>query len=143
LVVVRQCTRPGVDRRTAIGKQFLELVDSVVAELGGADHVSAARMVLVRQFATAALVAEQETAQLLRGEPVSPADLIALTGTMSRLAARLGLTGDAGEAIDVAPSEEKIAADLANDAAIAAAWRVDEVAGNAGPRRFGARVRRS
>ena len=74
-----------------LARRFRDIAGAVVADLGGADVVSEARMQLVRRFAAAACLAEQLEARLARGEEINLADHALLSSTLTRLAQRIGI----------------------------------------------------
>jgi len=57
---------PGIDGRSPTAKRYKDLVCIIVADQGGADMLSEARMQLIRRFAAAACLAEQMEARVAR-----------------------------------------------------------------------------
>ncbi len=82
---------PGVDGRSAVARRYHDIVAAIAADQGGADHMSEARLQLVRRFAAAAVLAEQLEARLARGEAIDVGQHAHLSSTLCRLAQRIGL----------------------------------------------------
>ena len=61
-------TLPGVDGRSAVARRYHDICAAIASDQGGVEHMTEARLQLVRRFAAAAVLAEQMEAKLARGE---------------------------------------------------------------------------
>ena len=87
-----------VDGRTAIARRYRDVAGSLIADHGGADRLSEARLQLVRRLAGLCVLCESVEARIADG--AKDVDLTAysqLCNTMSRIATRLGLNRVAKE----------------------------------------------
>jgi hypothetical protein len=98
---------PGIDGRSPTAKRYKDLVCIIVADQGGADMLSEARMQLIRRFAAAACLAEQMEARVVAGEKIDLEEHAKLSSTLVRIVNHLGLervprdvTPYVGEVID-------------------------------------------
>jgi hypothetical protein len=82
---------PGVDGRSAVARRYRDLASQIVADQGGLDRCSEARLQLIRRFAAASVLAEQLEARLANGEGIDVAEHAALASTLVRLAAKIGI----------------------------------------------------
>ncbi|WP_256750310.1 hypothetical protein [Mesorhizobium sp. Mes31] len=79
----------GVDRRTAGGRRYAEILDSILAAIGGT--VRDEQMILARRAASIALVCESEDARLANGEVIDGTAYVTLANALSRLFESLGI----------------------------------------------------
>jgi hypothetical protein len=82
---------PGVDGRSAGARRYRDLVLEIVADQGGAEHCASARLVLIRRFAAAAVLAEGLEAQFVDGNPIDIGEHAQLCSSLVRLAQRIGI----------------------------------------------------
>jgi hypothetical protein len=80
-----------VDGRTQVARRYTDLVAAVVADMGGADNMSEARMQLARRFSALAVQAEQMETRLANGEQIDIGEYSQLTSTLVRVVSRLGI----------------------------------------------------
>lgn len=92
---------PGVDGRSLVARRYRDIAAQIIADMGGIDRCSEAKLQLVRRFSAVAVLAEQMEARLARGETVDVAEFSALASTAVRIAQRIGLER---RARDVTPS---------------------------------------
>ncbi len=84
-------TLPGVDGRTAIARRYHDICAAIAADQGGVEHMSEARLQLVRRFAAAACIAEEMEACLANGEDIDVQRHAHLCSTMVRIVSRIGI----------------------------------------------------
>jgi hypothetical protein len=82
---------PNVDGRGLIARRFRDVVAAVIADQGGLDLLSEARLQLIRRFAACCVLAEALEARLANGEEIDLAQHSTLTSTMVRVAQRIGI----------------------------------------------------
>jgi hypothetical protein len=82
---------PDVDGRSALARRFRDIVAQLVADQGGADRLSEARLQLLRRFAAAAVLAEELEGKLARGQAIDLAEHALLSSTLVRIAQRIGI----------------------------------------------------
>ena len=82
---------PGLDGRSATARRFRDLVNAVVADMGGLDRCSEIKIGLLRRFAAATVQAELLEARMVNGEQIDIGQLCTLASTAVRIASRLGL----------------------------------------------------
>jgi hypothetical protein len=82
---------PGIDGRSEIARRYRDVVSAIIADQGGNDRCAEARIQLIRRFAACSVIAEILEAKLARGEVIDPAEHAAVTGTMTRVASRIGI----------------------------------------------------
>ena len=82
---------PGLDGRSATARRFRDLVNAVVADMGGLDRCSEIKIGLLRRFAAATVQAELLEARMVNGEQIDIGQLCMLASTSVRIASRLGL----------------------------------------------------
>jgi hypothetical protein len=97
---------PDVDGRSVIARRYRDIVNAIVGDQGGIDHISEVRLQLVRRFAAAAVLAERMEAALARGEEIDVDQHGVLSSTLVRIAQRLGL---ARRAKNITPLSEYLA----------------------------------
>jgi hypothetical protein len=81
----------GVDMRSAIGRRYKDLTSQMVADQGGRDRCSEARLQLIRRFAACAVLAEVLEGKLATGAAIDVAEHALLSSTLVRLASRIGI----------------------------------------------------
>jgi hypothetical protein len=79
------------DKRGAAYRKIAELIDSLEADLGGADRLSTAERRLVRHAALSAAMIEDLATRWLEGEPIDPAVLATLCSNERRTYETCGL----------------------------------------------------
>ena len=82
---------PNVDGRSMVARRYRDIAAQIVADQGGAERMSEARMQLVRRFAAASVLAEQLEARLVNGEQIDIAEHAQLSSTLTRLVQRIGV----------------------------------------------------
>jgi hypothetical protein len=82
---------PDVDGRSILYKRFKDIARLVAADQGGLDALSEARVQLVRRFAATCVMAEQLEANMCNGLPIDINQHTALSSTLVRLGARIGI----------------------------------------------------
>jgi hypothetical protein len=82
---------PDVDGRCQLYKRFREIARLVAADQGGLDALSEARVQLVRRFAATCVMAEQLEANMCNGLEIDINKHTALSSTLVRLGARIGI----------------------------------------------------
>jgi hypothetical protein len=82
---------PGVDNRLVIARRYRDLLSELVADMGGLETMTQARMQLCRRFAALSVQAESMEAKLAQGEQISLTDHSLISSTLCRLASRLGI----------------------------------------------------
>jgi hypothetical protein len=82
---------PDVDGRCLLYKRFREIARLVAADQGGLDALSEARVQLVRRFAATCVMAEQLEANMCNGLEIDINQHTALSSTLVRLGARIGI----------------------------------------------------
>lgn len=82
---------PGVDGRSREARRYREIVHALLADAGPIEQIGAAKRELIRRFAGAALLAEQQEAKITRGEAVDASEHATLCSLLTRLAARIGI----------------------------------------------------
>ena len=82
---------PNSDGRTKLSRRYRDVLAAIASDQGGADHLSEARIQLVRRFAAAACLAEEMEAKLVNGEAINLAEHALLCSTLVRLAQRIGI----------------------------------------------------
>ena len=66
-------------------------MSAVASDQGGAEHLSEARLQLIRRFSATSVLAEQLEALLARGEEINIREYSLLVSTMVRVAQRIGI----------------------------------------------------
>jgi hypothetical protein len=82
---------PDVDGRSLLYKRFKDIARLVAADQGGLDALSEARVQLVRRFAATCVMAEQIEANMCNGLEIDINQHTALSSTLVRLGARIGI----------------------------------------------------
>ena len=80
------------DQRSAHARRFKDVAGALIADAGGAENCSEARLQLVRRLAGVAVAAESMEAALAAGEAVDLGLYATMCSTATRIAARLGLS---------------------------------------------------
>jgi hypothetical protein len=103
---------PNVDGRSLVARRYRDIVYAVASDQGGAEHLSEARLQLIRRFSGTCVLSEQMEARLARGEKINVQEYSLLVSTMVRVIQRIGIDRVPR---DVAPSLaeylEKVAAE--------------------------------
>jgi hypothetical protein len=82
---------PNVDGRSLIARRYRDVSNAIIVDQGGIDQCSESRLQLIRRFAAAAVLAEQLESKLANGEQIDIAQHAALSSTLVRLAAKIGI----------------------------------------------------
>jgi hypothetical protein len=82
---------PDVDGRSIIARRYRDIVAALVSDQGGAEHLSEARLHLIRRFSAASVLAEQMEARIARGEQINIQEYSMLVSTTVRIVQRIGL----------------------------------------------------
>jgi hypothetical protein len=82
---------PKLDGRSSAARRFRDLVNSYIADMGGADSCSDIKLGLLRRLAAVTVQAEVLEAKMINGEQVDIATLCTLASTTVRLSQRLGI----------------------------------------------------
>jgi hypothetical protein len=80
-----------VDGRSLVARRFRDIASAITTDQGGADHLSEARLQLVRRFAAAAVIAEQMESDLANGKPIDVAQHALLCSSLVRIARQIGV----------------------------------------------------
>jgi hypothetical protein len=81
---------PDVDKRSAVGRRFHDIVSALTIDAGGRD-LPEARTQLIRRFAAASVVAEMMEAKLAAGEEINITEHCQLCSTLVRISQRIGV----------------------------------------------------
>lgn len=84
-----------VDGRSALSRRYRDITAALVSDAGGFDHMSEARKVLCRTFASTAVMLERLDAQLVNGGAVDVNQYAQLASTLVRIANKIGLNRSA------------------------------------------------
>ena len=82
---------PNVDGRSIIARRFRDIISAMIADQGGADQCSEARIQLIRRFAAAAVQAELMEAKLASGNAIDVKKHALLCSTMVRVLRHIGV----------------------------------------------------
>src|SRR3954462_12213178 len=82
---------PNVDGRSLIARRYRDIAAQLVADMGGMERCSEARLQLIRRFAAAAVLAEQMEANLANGVSIDTQEHANLSSTLVRIAQRIGI----------------------------------------------------
>jgi hypothetical protein len=82
----------GRDGRSITCRRFRDLVKSLIADAGGVEACSTAKLQLLRRLAAASVLAEMMEAKGLDGEQFNVAEFCNLASTALRLSAKVGLS---------------------------------------------------
>jgi hypothetical protein len=96
---------PGIDQRSAIARRFRDVMCAVVADSGGADRLSEARLQLIRRFSALVVQAESMEGAFVDGKPFDFEAHARISSTLVRLAVRIGLKRTAK---DITPTLSEI-----------------------------------
>lgn len=92
---------PRVDGRTLMARRWQELASNLIGDAGGADHVSTAKMILLKRLAATAAMLEEIEARYISSAPVDVQEYIALSQLAARLANSVGLSRKARQVPDL------------------------------------------
>jgi hypothetical protein len=79
------------DQRSSIARRYRDLIAETVADAGGLDECSQAKLQLIRRLAALSVQLEQFEAKLADGGEIDIGQYTALTSTLVRVIARLGV----------------------------------------------------
>jgi hypothetical protein len=96
---LRLLSREALDGRTVARKQFDAIASGIAKDLGGEDQLSTVQKHLVEAFAGCAVTLNHINAQALLGQPIDIMAYSTAVSTLVRVAAKLGLTRVAREAM--------------------------------------------
>jgi hypothetical protein len=82
---------PDVDGRSVVARRYRDIICAVISDQGGAEHLSEARLQLIRRFSAASVLSEQIEARLARGEQIDIREYSLLVSTIVRVARRIGI----------------------------------------------------
>jgi hypothetical protein len=80
-----------VDQRSSIARRYRDLMAEAIADSGGVDECSQARLQLIRRLAALSVQLEQLEAKLADGADIDIAEYTSLTSTLVRVVSRLGI----------------------------------------------------
>jgi hypothetical protein len=107
---------PDVDGRSLLARRFRDIQNAIVADQGGPQHLSEARLQLIRRFAASAVLAEQLESKLANGEEIDVSQHALLCSSLVRIANKIGINRIAK---DVTPSLSDILREHGHDGAVA------------------------
>jgi hypothetical protein len=90
---------PDVDGRSGVARRYRDIASQIIADQGGVDRISEARMQLVRRFAAASVLAELLEARVANGEQIDIAEHAQLVSTLVRIAQRIGIDRKLGHVV--------------------------------------------
>jgi hypothetical protein len=82
----------GRDARSVTARRFRDLVGQLLADAGGIENCSVAKILLLRRLAACSVLAEMMEAKAVDGEDVNIGEICTLASTAVRLTARVGLS---------------------------------------------------
>jgi hypothetical protein len=82
---------PDIHSCFAASRRYGEIVEALVNDQGGADHLSEARLQLIHRFAAYALLAEQIEAGLMRGDEINVGEHASVCNMLMRIGQTIGL----------------------------------------------------
>lgn len=109
-VRVKLRTLNDLDRRTRAAQDAFALRDALADDLGGWNHLSAAKRELVESAAVLGAVVKDASASYLGGRPVDLTELMALMNVQRRLLTTLGLERQARNITPLASLNEQLLA---------------------------------
>jgi hypothetical protein len=80
-----------VDQRSSVARRYRDLMAEAIADAGGIDACSQARLQLIRRLAALSVQLEQLEAKLADGAEIDIAEYTSLTSTLVRVVSRLGI----------------------------------------------------
>jgi hypothetical protein len=90
---------PGVDQRSSAARRYRDITSTLCIDQGGVDHLSEARLQLIRRLSACAVLAEALEARLVAGEKISIEEHAQLVSSMVRLVGKLGIDRRAKEIV--------------------------------------------
>jgi hypothetical protein len=106
---------PDVDGRSLLARRLRDIQNAIVADQGGPEHLSEARLQLIRRFAASAVLAEQLESKLANGEEIDISQHAVLCSSLVRIANKIGINRIAK---DITPSLSDILREHGHDGAI-------------------------
>jgi hypothetical protein len=82
----------GKDARSVTARRFRDLVQNLIADAGGIENCSVAKICLLRRLAAVSVLSEMAEAKAVDGEDVDATEICTLASTAVRLASRVGLS---------------------------------------------------
>jgi len=79
----------GVDKRSAIGRRFRDLVTEYAREIGGGEPLNPAEMALVKQAAALTVRAEALQIDIINGGAADDEHLVRISNTLARILKQL------------------------------------------------------
>src|SRR5262245_66511598 len=86
-----------IDQRSSIARRYRDLMAEAIADAGGIDECSQARLQLIRRLAALSVQLEQLEAKLADGADIDVTEYTVLTSTLVRVVSRLGLNRIPGD----------------------------------------------
>jgi hypothetical protein len=80
-----------IDGRSRMARRYRDIAAALVADAGGIERCSEARLQLIRRFAALSVQAEQLESRLANGEEIDLAAHAHISSTLVRLVSRLGI----------------------------------------------------
>jgi len=106
---------PDVDGRSLLARRFRDIQNAIVGDQGGPEHLSEARLQLIRRFAASAVLAEQLESKLANGEEIDVSQHALLCSSLVRIANKIGINRIAK---DITPSLSDILCEHGHDGAV-------------------------
>jgi hypothetical protein len=82
----------GKDARSVTARRFRDLVQQLLADAGGVENCSVAKILLLRRLAACSVLAEMMEAKAVDGEDVNIGEICTLASTAVRLTAKVGMS---------------------------------------------------
>jgi hypothetical protein len=82
---------PHVDGRSLLARRYRDITNAISSDQGGADHLSEARLQLIRRFSAAAVLSEQLESDLANGKQINITEHALLCSTLVRVARQIGI----------------------------------------------------
>jgi hypothetical protein len=82
----------GKDARSVTARRFRDLVQQLLADAGGIENCSTAKILLLRRLAACSVLAEMMEAKAVDGEDVNIGEICTLASTAVRLTAKVGMS---------------------------------------------------
>jgi hypothetical protein len=82
---------PDVDGRTHLAKKARAMIREIIEDNGGLGQLSETKLQLIKRFAASAVLAEALELNVYNGHAIDVGDLAALSSTMVRISARIGV----------------------------------------------------
>jgi hypothetical protein len=93
-----------------VARRWFDIAANILADQGGADHVSEARLHLVRRLAAVTTMAEQLEAKHVAGDPIDMDKYLSLVNAAVRLSNTIGLSRKAKQVPSLSEIEAEYSA---------------------------------